>query len=108
MTTREWFRTLRANYQPTEVERHILGCVREGHWLEAEFWTLLYSSTLGTFTEEHYWRLDNDYMWRCTACGATVASDEIGETAPPRNQFSADCQCPACLPCIGVTRCSES
>lgn len=102
MTTREWFRGARLAYRPaTDYERALLGSLKEGDWVMAEFWTLLILSHLrARAAEAHLWWLDN-YTWRCAACPATVMSDEIGETSPPPNAFSTECKCPACLPCPG-------
>lgn len=104
MTTREWFRIVRRAYTPgTMEEQHALMAIHGGHWLEAEFWTMLAAGRLlaaGDTPREHRWWLDElFYLWRCVDCDATVPSDTIGETEPPAAAFSKDCHCPACLPC---------
>lgn len=102
MTTREWFRTARHHYRPVDDdEQQAVFALRSGHWVEAEFWTLMWGTRLSRPKGEHHWYLD-DYRWHCHGCAANVPSDRIGEVAPDPSHFSTDCNCLACLPCTGV------
>ena len=103
MTVREWFRTVRVTYRPTnEEERNLLLSARTGDWASAEFWALLFLSKQFERQRDgrgHLWRLDT-YTWRCENCPASIPSNALDETEPP-DTYDPECLCRACQPCKG-------